>query len=93
MVPEKKVFEMSLRSILDLKKGERSCIAGVQGTGSIRQRLLDMGLMPRQSIELTRIAPGGAPLWIQIGSSHLALRREEAALVLLSDGELASGKA
>ena len=84
---------MSSRSILDLKKGERSSIAQVQGTGSIRQRLMDMGLMPKQLVELTRIAPGGAPLWIQIGSSHLALRREEAAMVILSESNLASSKA
>lgn len=84
---------MSPRSILDLKKGERSCIAQVQGTGSMRQRLMDMGLMPKQSIELTRIAPGGAPLWIQIGSSHLALRREEAAMIILMESDLAESKA
>ncbi len=72
-------------SLLALSIGERRQIAAVKGEGSIRQRLLDMGLLPKQSIRLERIALGGAPIWIELDGSHLALRREEAAMILLRE--------
>ncbi len=49
------------------------------------QRLLDMGLMPKQTIRMERIALGGAPVWIELNGSHLALRREEAEMILVGE--------
>jgi len=71
------------QSLLNLKPGDCRRIDAIEGQGSIRQRLLDMGLLPRQNICLERIALGGAPIWIELNGSHLALRREEAAMILV----------
>lgn len=76
---------MSGKSILDLKPGERGHIGAIRGLGSTRQRLLDMGLLPRQEIRVERVAPGGAPVWVMLNGTHLALRRGEAEMVLLAD--------
>lgn len=75
---------MATRSILDLSTGECGRIGKVEGTGSVRQRLLDMGLLPQVVIRLERFALGGAPVWIELHGTHLALRREEAAMVLVT---------
>lgn len=75
---------MSSKSILQLKVGERGLIDAITGIGSTRQRLLDMGLLPRQEIRVERVAPGGAPIWIKLNGSHLALRRGEAEMILVS---------
>ncbi len=75
----------SLKSLLTLKPGERRQIGEVRGAGSIRQRLLDMGLLPRQSVRLERVALGGTPVWVELNGSHLALRRDEAAMILVGD--------
>jgi Fe2+ transport system protein FeoA len=56
----------------------------VGGRGPIRQRLLDMGLMPDASIRVERWAPAGDPIWVSIDGSHLALRKSEAAAVLVA---------
>lgn len=74
------------RSILDLKAGESARIGRISGSGSVRQRLLDMGLLPEQSFRVERFALGGAPVWIELNGTHLALRREEAAMVLVNEG-------
>ncbi len=76
---------MSARSILDLKAGERGQIGAISGMGSTRQRLLDMGLLPKQVVRIERFAPGGAPVWVQLNGTHIALRRSEAQMVLLTD--------
>jgi ferrous iron transport protein A len=75
----------SLQSLLSLAPGESRRIGEVRGQGSIRQRLLDMGLMPKQTIRMERIALGGAPVWIELNGSHLALRREEAEMILVGE--------
>ena len=74
-------------SLLSLVPGECRRIDEVRGSGSIRQRLLDMGLLPRQCVRLERVALGGAPVWVELNGSHLALRREEAAMILVGDDQ------
>lgn len=75
---------MKPRSILDLNTGDRGLIQSILGEGSIRQRLLDMGLLPKQEIKLKRVAPRGGPVWIELNGTQLALRREEASVILMS---------
>ncbi|MCP4447614.1 MAG: ferrous iron transport protein A [Myxococcales bacterium] len=74
-----------LKSLLYLSPGERRRIGEVKGEGSIRQRLLDMGFLPKQDVRLERVALGGAPVWVELNGSHLALRREEAAMILVTN--------
>ena len=46
--------------------------------GAIRQRLLDMGILPDTRIEVERVAPSGDPIWIRLQGFQMALRRVEA---------------
>lgn len=68
-------------SISDLEPGQRGRVRHIDGQGAIRQRLLDMGLLPDAEIELARVAPAGDPLWIRLQGFELALRRTEAEVV------------
>jgi ferrous iron transport protein A len=68
-------------SIADLTPGQRGRVRQIEGQGAIRQRLLDMGILPDAEIELARIAPAGDPLWIKLQGFELALRRAEARAV------------
>jgi len=68
-------------SILDLKPNESAVVRRIADQGPIRRRLIDMGILPRVEISLERIAPSGDPIWIRIGSVHLALRKAEAQTV------------
>ena len=75
----------SLQSLLSLTPGESRRIGEIKGQGSVRQRLLDMGLLPKQTVRMERIALGGAPVWVELNGSHLALRREEAEMILVGE--------
>ena len=70
-------------SILDLKPGEHGIIQSVGAAASIRQRLLDMGLLPRASVKMERLAPTGDPVWIRLEQFQLSLRRSEAGSVAI----------
>ncbi len=73
-----------MKSILELTAGETGVVQQILGTGAVRQRMLDMGILPKERVRLERIAPSGDPVWIELDGTHLALRRREAASVLLA---------
>ena len=58
-------------------------VVRVEATGAIRQRLLDMGILPQAEIVVQRVAPAGDPIWIELDGTQLALRGQEARAVLL----------
>lgn len=73
-------------ALSDLRPGERGRVARVDATGAVRQRLLDMGLLPDTVIELERLAPAGDPVWIRLQGYQLSLRRSEARTVQVRRG-------
>lgn len=72
------------RKLSDLKPGESATIVQVQARGPVRQRLIDMGMLPDTLVEVERKAPGGNPIWIKMKGFQLSLRREEAAGVTVT---------
>ena len=65
-------------SLTSLKKGQKGQIKQVTGNGSIKQRLLKMGLVPGETVQIEKIAPLGSPIDVRIKGYHLSLRKEEA---------------
>lgn len=62
----------------ELKVGESAIIKVVGGEGSLRCRLLDMGLIPRTKVRLQKVAPMGDPIEIHVRGYELTLRVEDA---------------
>lgn len=74
-----------------LPKGRFAVIDRVESRGvidPIMTRLLELGFVPGEAVEMVAHGPVGAdPIAVRVGSSRFALRKEEAARVhLLSDG-------
>jgi len=72
-------------SVYDLKPGQHGNVTQVNAQGAIRQRLLDMGILPDVRIEVERVAPAGEPVWIKLQGTQLSLRRQEAEAVLVAE--------
>ncbi len=68
------------KTIADLQIGEKGIIAQVC-FNDIPLKLLEMGCMPGKEVELVQIAPLKDPLYIIVNGSHLAIRKEIAALI------------
>lgn len=66
-----------------LKIGEKAIIIDVN-IEEIPLKLLEMGCLPGNEIQLLQIAPLGDPLYFNINDSHVAIRKETAAEVTIS---------
>ena len=64
-------------TIANLKKGEKAIIKDFDAD-IIPLKLLEMGCLPGNMVELLQIAPFGDPLFLDINGSHLAIRLETA---------------
>ena len=62
----------------ELTVGAAGVITKVGGEGSLRCRLLDMGLIPQTTVFVSRIAPMGDPMELQLRGYVLTLRKEDA---------------
>ena len=71
----------------DLKIGDSAVITAVGGEGSLRNRLLDMGLIPHTKVTLQKVAPMGDPMEIRVRGYELTLRREDAKLIGIEEVE------
>ena len=59
--------------------GESAKIVRVNGGGSVRHHLLDMGLTPGVTVTLRKVAPMGDPIELAIRGYELTLRKADAA--------------
>ena len=61
----------------DLKLGEKGIIIDVSSK-EIPLKLLEMGCLPGNELELLQLAPFSDPLYLNINGCHLAIRKETA---------------
>lgn len=69
--------------VSQLRPGQRGRVTQVEGSGAVRQRMLDMGILPDVLVEVERHAPGGDPIWVKLQGFQLSLRQKEAEAVLV----------
>jgi ferrous iron transport protein A len=67
-----------------LRAGERGRIVLLKGDDAILQRLMEMGLLEGDEIEVIGFAPLGDPVEIRLADYRLSLRRSEAARVIVT---------
>jgi len=68
------------RTLADLKHGERGIIKEFSEE-NIPLKLLEMGCLPGNEVEMLQMAPFRDPMYLNINGSHLAIRREIALLI------------
>lgn len=68
-----------------LETGKSAVITKVGGSGELRLRLLDMGLIPRTKVKMIKTAPMGDPIEIRVRGYELTLRKEDAACIELAE--------
>jgi len=66
---------MTLR---DLKVGQSGRVMAVGGEKALRRRLLDMGITPRTTVAVKKVAPMGDPMELLLRGYVLTLRLEDA---------------
>ncbi|WP_369999478.1 ferrous iron transport protein A [Winogradskyella sp.] len=72
---------MSL-TLAELKRGQQGIIKDVSSI-YIPLKLLEMGCLPGNSVELVQVAPFADPMYLNINGTHLAIRKETAVHILI----------
>ncbi|MCT4606019.1 MAG: ferrous iron transport protein A [Marinisporobacter sp.] len=67
----------------DLSVGTSARVSDLITTGLSRRRMLDLGLIPGTIIHVVRKSPLGGPTAYNIRGATIALRKEEASLILV----------
>jgi len=67
-------------TIAHLKRGQRALITTI-ATDQIPLKLLEMGCLPGNEVELLQTAPFECPMYLNVNGSHLAIRKETAAQI------------
>jgi len=70
-------------TLAKLKKGQKAVITEIN-IEAIPLKLLEMGCLPGNNVELIQIAPLGDPIYINVNDSHVAIRMETAAQISVS---------
>lgn len=71
-------------SLNDINPGQRAVVSALQSTGSMRRRLLDIGLIENTEIECLGRSPGGDPSAFLIRGAVIAIRSEDCRDILVN---------
>ncbi len=83
---------MMIKRLDELVPPQNARIHKIHGFGALRQRMMDMGLVPGAEINVVRVAPMGDPIEYNIKGYHLSLRGHEAKNILVEVGAVALDK-
>ena len=75
------------KKLSDLKPGQKGTVVRIKSYGSLRRRIIDMGITPNAVIIMKKEAPFGDPIEINIRGYELSIRKSEAnqIIVLVED--------
>jgi len=68
-----------------LQPGQTGKVADLHSTGLERRRMMDLGMVPGTIILAEMCSPLGDPIAYRVRGALVALRREQAELVLITD--------
>jgi Fe2+ transport system protein FeoA len=69
----------------ELKQGQSAIIEQVGGSGALRRRILEMGMVRGVRVYVEKYAPLKDPVELNIKGAHVSLRVQEAAQISISD--------
>lgn len=75
-----------MKNLFDLQVGERADIDRILSCGSMRRRLLDIGLIENTEVECVGQSPAGDPKAFLIRGAVIAIRSEDCKNILIKSG-------
>ncbi|BFH14604.1 ferrous iron transport protein A [Paenibacillus melissococcoides] len=77
------------RSLAEADTGSRLRLSRIEVEGVLRRRLLDLGFVPGNTVEVLQRSPLGDPVAFRVNNTTIALRREESTRIY---GEIIGGE-
>lgn len=70
-----------MTTLRTIKPGETVRVAGINGKGAIKRRVMDMGITKGADIFVRKVAPLGDPIEVTVRGYELSLRKADADIV------------
>ena len=67
-----------MKTLKDVKVGEKAVVKKLHGEGPIRKRIMDMGITKGVEIYVRKVAPLGDPIELTVRGYELTIRKSEA---------------
>ena len=69
----------------EVRQGRKAVIERIGGSGALRRRILEMGILKGTEVFVEKYAPLKDPLELIVKGAHISLRVEEAAQITVRD--------
>lgn len=76
------------RTLADLSDGQAGLVTELHSQGPERRRMMDLGIVPGTRVTVEMKSPLGDPVAYRVRGALVALRREQARLVLIADAPI-----
>ena len=70
-----------MKTLRDVKVGEKATIVRLHGEGALKRRIMDMGLTKGTEVYVRKVAPLGDPLELTVRGYELSVRKGDAELI------------
>ena len=70
-----------MRTLKDVRVGETVKVVRVSGSGPLRRRIMDMGIIRGTSVFVRKVAPLGDPIEVTVRGYELSLRRDDVEII------------
>lgn len=67
-----------LKTLSQLKPGDRAVVKKLHGEGAVRRRIMDMGITKNTTVYIRKVAPLGDPFELTVRGYELSVRKEDA---------------
>lgn len=74
-----------MKTLKDAKVGETVKVAKITGTGPIKRRIMDMGIVKGVEIYIRKVAPLGDPIEVTVRGFELSLRKADCEMVVVEE--------
>lgn len=72
---------MDTKTLRDAEVGNYYIVKKINGRGPLKRRIMDMGITKNSQIYITKVAPLGDPVQINIRNYEMSIRRADAELI------------
>ena len=70
-----------MKTLKDVKVGQTATVVKLHGEGTLRRRIMDMGITKGVDIHVRKVAPLGDPLELSLRGYELSLRKADAEMI------------
>ncbi len=70
-----------MKTLKDIKIGERATVVKLHGEGALKRRIMDMGITKGVEVLVRKMAPLGDPIEINVRGYELTLRRDDCEMI------------